>query len=130
MPRYRVRDGATVGISGTVHEAGAVVDLSRELAADMALAALVDEVDAAGNVLPPTPPDDLARFKTHERVGILQGRLADAQAKVTQIQQLLAAEEQALAAAVRASTASPGPVTAPAKTNHPAPAPSGVKQEG
>lgn len=119
MPRYRVRDEATLPVAGTVHEAGAIVELSRELASDMAIAALVDEVDTAGQRVAPTPPDALARFKVHERVSILQGRLAEAQAKVTQIQEQLAAEEQALEAAVRATAA---PVAAPAKPTQPAPA--------
>src|SRR5262245_54950112 len=100
MPNYRVREGAVLPCNGTVHEAGAIIALSREVASDMAVAALVEEVDAAGQPVPPKPADDLARFKAHERVGILHERLAAAEAVVASLKAQIEAEEQVLVDAV------------------------------
>lgn len=105
MPSYRVRDGAVLGHDGRVRESGEVLELPRAVAEDHAVRGAVEEVDAAGNLVAPPPADDLARFRTHERVSLLRARLGDAQARVTAIQTQLDAEEQRLVDEVRAATA-------------------------
>lgn len=118
MPRYRVRDGSQLAHGGTVLEAGAIVELPRTIAADMAVSGHVEEIDAQGQPIASVPPDDLERFRTHERVSILRDRLAMAKAKVDAIQAQLEFEEQRLADAVTAAAGKrpkPTPPATPAK---------------
>lgn len=116
MARYRVRDGQTLASNGQLIEAGAFVDLPRTVAEDMANRHLVEEVDDAGKPVAPRTPDDLERFKSHERVGILRDRLAAAEAVVADLKARLAAEEQVLADAVKASMTTQGKKTTTAAT--------------
>lgn len=100
MATYRVRDGERLAHAGQVHEGGAVVELPRAVAEDMAVRGALQEIDAQGQPIASPPADDLERFRAHERVSILRDRLVEAQARVAAIQQRLDAEEKALAAAV------------------------------
>lgn len=111
MPRYRVRDGQVLPVNGQILEAGGFVDLPRTVADDMANRHLVEEVDAAGQPVTPTPVDDLERFKAHERVGFLRDRLAAAKAIVGALEARLANEEQALVQAVQAVAPATGKAT-------------------
>lgn len=121
---FRVRDGYRLAHGGVVHEAGTLLELPRAIAADIAVRGHVQEVDADGHPVEPPPPDDLARFRTHERFGKLKEDLAAAEARVEQIKGRLAAEEQQLAQEVAAAAAAreaevPAPV-APATSEPPA----------
>jgi hypothetical protein len=116
MATYRVKDGERLPLNGVVHQAGSIVELPRELASDMAIAGLVQEVDATGHPVAPPPPDDLVRFKLHERVGLLRDRLVAAKDVVAHLEQQIADAEQALVAAVAAIT-------------HPSPAPAAKGDE-
>lgn len=111
MPRYRIRDGEVLAHEGQVLEAGAFVELPRAIADDMAVRGALEEVDDAGQPVAPVPVDDLARFRTHERVSMLRDRLVEAQGRVTAIQAQLDAVEQQLAdevaAAQRVAAAAP-----------------------
>lgn len=120
MAMYRVREGARVAHAGVVHEAGAILELTRVVGQDIAVAGLVDEVDASGALVVPGPVDDLERFRSHERVAILQGRLAQARARVSDLEAQLAAEERLLADAVK-QAATKAPATKPGKTKDDAP---------
>ena len=121
MPLFRVRDGEVLGHDGKTRVAGEVIELARSVAEDPAVRGAVEEVDAAGNPVAAPPPDDLARFRTHERVSMLRQQLADAQAVVEQLQARLKAEEQrltdevaAIAAKAVAAPASDAAASAPA----------------
>ena len=112
MPTYRVRDGEVLAHDGKTREAGDILELPRQVAEDPAVRGAIEEVDAAGNVVAPPPADDLARFRTHERVSMLRERLAEAQARVTAVQAQLTSEEQRLIDEVRAAPSSaPTPKT-------------------
>lgn len=104
MPRYRVNVGEVLPHNGQLLEAGAFVELPRVVAEDTANRHLVQEVDAAGQPVAPRPVDDLERFRTHERIGILRTRLADAKGLAERIQAQLDAEEQRLVDEVKAAS--------------------------
>jgi hypothetical protein len=77
MPRFKIRDGATLSHHGAVLEGGSIVDLPRRVGAEFPH--LVDEVDSSGALVVPTPPwqDSLATAQPHEHVTLLeQGRAA------------------------------------------------------
>lgn len=103
MPRYKVRDGAVIAHGGSVLEAGALLELQHGVANDVAVRGLIDQVDEQGNIVAATEPDDLERFRSHERVSILRDQIVKAQAFVDQLQARLDAEDKILADAVRAS---------------------------
>lgn len=122
MPRYRVREGSVLPHNGVVLEGGAVLELPRAIGQDMAVSHAVEEIDDRGQAVAPTPIDDLERFRTHERVGILRDRIAEAQGRVDALTAQLAAEERTLAAEVRAIE------KRPAKEQPQAAAPAAVKE--
>ncbi len=104
MPRYRVRAGAQLTHGGQVHAAGAIVDLPVTTARDIAVAHAVEEVDAAGKPVAPTPVDDLEGYRAHERVGFLRERRAAAQQVVDDLDARLAAEQQQIVDAAKTMT--------------------------
>lgn len=119
MPRYRVRPGAVLSHQGAVLEEGAVLELTRIVADDPSVRGAIEEIDASGlPVLTPPPAiaADIARFKAHEQVTLLEQAIAEHKARGAELEQLLVeAKRQADAAAPRPDTkASPkGKTTEP-----------------
>jgi hypothetical protein len=95
MARYRVRAGSQLPHDGQVLEAGAFVELPRHVAADTAVRDMVEEVDAAGNVVLAPLTNDFERFRPHEQVTLLEASLAEAEARVATLKAQLAAAKAA-----------------------------------
>jgi hypothetical protein len=102
MPTYRVKVGALLPHAGTVYEAGAVVTLPRAVASE--LPHLVEEIDAAGQVVPARAAWELEaeRFRQHEQVGVLQRAKAEHQLKLVDAQAIAHRERQAADASAAA----------------------------
>lgn len=96
MPLYKVRPGRVLPQSGTSVDQGTVVELPRHVAEDSIVRDLVQEVDEMGE--PVLSKDliaaDLDRFRPHERIALLQARLAEAQAVVSRLAERIAVEQQ------------------------------------
>lgn len=93
---YRVNDSAILPHDGQLLEGGTLVELPRHVAEDSAVRDLVTEVDEAGNpILAPAEPHGFERFRPHERVTLLQVRLAEAQARVKTLQAQIEHEQAA-----------------------------------
>lgn len=115
MPRYQVKPGEVLPHNNQVLEAGAIVELPRIVAEDMAVRAAIQEIDAAGKpVQSPlaTAQRDFERFRSHEQVTLLEREIADTEARLTELRTLLAA-------AVKASTSAPPATTKAAKAVEP-----------
>jgi hypothetical protein len=97
MARYQVREGRQLPHNGQVLEAGEVVELPRHVASDSMIRDLVEEIDEAGNPVLAPLVNDLERFRPHEQVTLLQGRLAEAKARVETLEAQIAEAEAASA---------------------------------
>lgn len=97
MPRFQVRAGQQLPHGGQVLEAGAIVELPRHVAADTVVRDMVDEIDEAGNLVLAPLTHDFERFRPHEQVTLLQGRLAEAKTRVETFETQIAAAQAASA---------------------------------
>lgn len=82
MARYQVRAGQQLPHGGQILAAGAIIELPRHVGSDNAVRDLVEEVDAAGNVVLAPLTNDFERFRPHEQVTLLEASLAEAEARV------------------------------------------------
>jgi hypothetical protein len=111
MPRYTVRPGAVLPHMGALLYEGEYVELPRHVADDSIVRDLVQEVDETGApVLTPAPIDaDLARFRPHERITLLQNRMVDARALVSRLADAIAIEERTIEEASLSAAPAPTP---------------------
>jgi hypothetical protein len=100
MPTYRVKPNQLLPHAGTVYEAGAVIELPRHVGAD--LPHLVEEVDAAGQAVPPADPwtIEAEQYQRHERRQVL-ARAREAEVRRLEDAQAIADREEAGATAAR-----------------------------
>lgn len=95
MPRYLFQDGE-------------IQTLSRRAAADVAAVVPLEEVDATGQPVLPVVSAlaaEIEQFRTHEQVSLLQAALREAQARVREIEALLAQADAALTRETQDATA-------------------------
>ncbi len=100
MPRYRVRAGAELAHDGQVLPGGTDLELPRRVAVE--IPHLVDEIDAAGGVVP-VPPDGwklaLEDVQAHERGFVLEQQRQIAHAALADQRLLVDAAQRAAAEA-------------------------------
>lgn len=95
MPRYKVKDGQALPHGGRILDAGSILELPRHVGQDTVVRDFVEEVDAAGEPVAPADPSasDLERFRPHERIGMLQATLFEAEARVARLKALIADQQ-------------------------------------
>lgn len=97
MATFRVRPGQSLAHNGAVLEAGAVVELPRRLAIEVAH--LVDEVDASGQLVTPAPWQELLdQAQAHERPHVLESVRQRTRTALAEAEERLTAQQTATAA--------------------------------
>ena len=113
MPQYRVRDGHRLSHDDQVLSGGAVVELPAHVGSDTAVRGVLEELDESGQVkLPPASAVDeaLSGVSPADRVAALEAAVAEARARLSDLQKLLTAARRELAAS---PADTPAPAAAP-----------------